>query len=69
MRFLRKGKDPKITENQKLPDFQHFFALFLKFSVEFVDKNVENAQHGTISLSSRHCERDNCCFLYEKLSN
>ena len=40
--------------------------FFVKFSIEFVDKNVENAQQGTSSLSSRHFRRNNCCFPDEK---
>ena len=45
------------TENDKkktkFPDFNHFYAIFIKFSIDFVDYDVENVQHGTSSLSSR----------------
>ena len=49
--------------------FYRFYAIFVKFSTDFVDLNVENAQHGTSSMSSRFFRREKCCFSNEKISN
>ena len=60
---------PKMTKNPKFSKFQSFYAIFVKFSTEFVDWNVENAQrdrNGRNSLSSMLFRRDNGCFLNEK---
>ena len=56
----------KSTKNPKSPNFQIFYAVFVKFMTDLVDWNDENAQHGKILLSSRLFRRDNCCFLNEK---
>ena len=48
-----KENDPKMTKAAKISKFLRFYAIFVKFSIDFVDENVENVQHGTNSLSSR----------------
>ena len=45
--------DTENDKKTKFPDFNHFYAIFIKFSINFVDYDVENVQHGTSSLSSR----------------
>ena len=45
-----------MTKIQKFPNFQRFNAFFVLFSINIVDKNVENVQHARNSLSSRLCE-------------
>ena len=43
-----------------------FFMSNFGCQMYFVDKNVENAQHGTSLLSSRLFRSDNYCFPNEK---
>ena len=57
---------PKITKNQKIYIFQKVIEIFAKFSTEFVDKNVENIEHGTNWLSIRLFRKNNCCLSNEK---
>ena len=35
--FFWKEKDPNVTKNQKFPDFQRFYAIFVQFLIDFVD--------------------------------
>ena len=32
-----RGKNPKMTKHQNFPDLQRFYAIFVKFSIDFVD--------------------------------
>ena len=48
---------PKI-KNPKFSNFQSFYAIFVKFSTDFVDWNVEKSQQGTNLLSSSLFRRD-----------
>ena len=50
--------DPKMTKNTKFSKFQCFYAIFVKFSTDFVDWNVEKTQQGTNLLSSSLFRRD-----------
>ena len=54
-----------MTKIPKFPNIQSFYEIFDEFSVDFVDLNFQNAQHGTNSLSSRLFRRYNCRFLGE----
>ena len=56
----------KMTRIQKFPNFQRFYAIVI-FSINIVDKNVENVQQGTNSLPNRILFGDKCDFLKEKL--
>ena len=49
---------PKMTKNPKFSNFQSFYAIFVKFSTDFVDWNVEKSQQGTNLLSSSLFRRD-----------
>ena len=49
---------PKMTKNPKFSKFQNFYAIFVKFSTDFVDWNVEKSQQGTNLLSSSLFLRD-----------
>ena len=60
---------PKITENQKFPNFRRFMQFLSTFSIDFEIWNVEKSQQGTSLLSSGHCRRDNCGFRVKKISN
>ena len=37
---------PQKDKNSKFPDFQRFYAIFVQFSIDFVDWNVKNNQRG-----------------------
>ena len=47
-----------MTKNPKFSNFQSFYAIFVKFSTDFVDWNVEKSQQGTNLLSSSLFRRD-----------
>ena len=47
-----------MTKNPKFSKFQSFYAIFVKFSTDFVDWNVEKSQQGTNLLSSSLFRRD-----------
>ena len=47
-----------MTKNPKFSKFQNFYAIFVKFSTDFVDWNVEKSQQGTNLLSSSLFRRD-----------
>ena len=47
-----------MTKNPKFSNFQSFYAIFVKFSTDFVDWNVEKSQQGTNLLSSGLFRRD-----------
>ena len=47
-----------MTKNPKFSKFQSFHAIFVKFSRDFVDWNVEKSQEGTNLLSSSLFRRD-----------
>ena len=49
---------PKMTKNPKFSKFQSFYAIFVKFSTDFVDWNVGKSQQGTNLLSSSLFRRD-----------
>ena len=49
---------PKMTKNPKFSKFQNFYAIFVKFSTDFVDWKVEKSQQGTNLLSSSLFRRD-----------
>ena len=56
----------KLTKNQNVPIFNVFMGRLSNYSIDFVDKNDENAQHGSNSLSSRLFRKANSCFPSEK---
>ena len=56
----------KIRQIEKLSNFRSFNAIFVKFSTDFVDWNVEKSQQGTSLLSSSLFRRDSCNFQVEK---
>ena len=58
--------ETEITKNPKVSNFQSFNAIFVKFSTDFVDWNVEKSQQGTNLLSSSLFRRDSCAFQVEK---
>ena len=60
---------PKMTKNQKTPDFYRFYALFVKVLTDFVNCNVETGQQGKNGLSSRLFRIVYCCFLSKIVSN
>ena len=39
---------PKTVKTAKFSDFYGFYAMLLKFSIDFMTKNVENVQKGKI---------------------
>ena len=47
-----------MTKNPKFSNFQSFYAIFVKFSTDFVNWNVEKSQQGTNLLSSSLFRRD-----------
>ena len=47
-----------MTKNPKFSKFQSFYAIFVKFSTDFVDWNVGKSQQGTNLLSSSLFRRD-----------
>ena len=47
-------------------NIQSFYAIFVKFSTDFFDWNVEQSKQGTNLLSSRLFGRVNCGFQVEK---
>ena len=61
-----KKKTQKWQKKNKNFLIFYFYAILVKFSIDSVDENVENAQHSTDSLSSRRFRKHNCCFLNEK---
>ena len=66
MGFCKRNLTPKTTKIRKFSDFQRLYAIFVKFSLDFVDQNVENGQRGTNLLSSRIFRKENCYFQNEK---
>ena len=65
--FLERKRPKNDKKKQKYPDFKHCYAIFVKLSIDFVDKNVDNAQHGTSSLSSRLSEEIIAVFQMKKI--
>ena len=51
-----------MTKDRKFSNIQSFNAIFVKFSTDFVDWNIEKSQQETSSLSSSLFRRDNCGF-------
>ena len=58
--------NPKKTKKEKISIFLRFKAVFVKFLIDIVNKNVENVQQGTNSLSNSLLIKDKCCFPEEK---
>ena len=58
-----------MTKNPKLSKFQSFYAIFVKFSTDFVDWKVKKGQQGTSLLSSMLFRKVNCGFQIEEISN
>ena len=58
-----------MTKNKKLPEFNRFYANFIKVLIDSVDKNVETFQQGANSLSNGFFEEMNVVFNMKKASN
>ena len=56
--------DPRITMNPKLSN-----ATVVKFSINFVDTNVEKGQQGKNLLSSSLSDEMNAAFQVQNVSN
>ena len=57
-----------MTKIPRFLNFFRFYAIFVKFSADFVDWNVEKSQEGTSLLSSSLLGRGNCGFRDKKIS-
>ena len=65
---LKKSQiDTEFHKKHKVFQFTKFDAIFIKFSTDSVDWNVEKAQHGRNSLFSRLSRRDSCCFQISQI--
>ena len=56
-------------KNPKFSNFQYFYAGFVKFMTDFVDRKGTKGQQGTSLLFSRLFQRVNCNFQVEKDSS
>ena len=56
-------------KKQKIPEFNRFYAIFIKFLIDSVDYNVETIKQGTNSLSNSYFEEMNVVFNMKKTSN
>ena len=63
---MKKHLKVKHKMTKKISNFQSFYPIFVKYSTDFVNWNVEKSQHGTNLLSSRLFQRVNCSFQVEK---
>ena len=60
---------PKMTKNQKLSNFQRFYAFFPKVLTDVVDWNVGKGQQGKNVLSSMHRKKINAVFQTKTVRN
>ena len=58
-----------VKKTQKIPEFNRFYAIFIKFLIDSVDYNVETIQQGTNSLSNSFFEEMKVVFNLKKSSN
>ena len=61
--------DTEKDKNPKIFQFQSFYAVFVIFSTDFVDWNLENSQQGKQILSKMLGEETNAVFQKKKVWN